>query len=247
MEDLPTLSEGAQRILELRWRDLIRSCRLTGDHVARYARADEATRRLALSRPPEVKGNIDWWLIQHDKARNQCGIYWCERLATSWFDDLAHQYWKAWSPALLEFVRKKVQEDVASAWKGANQWYQAVCKPAVEAAISRRAGEFEGRNEELLALIRDEMDAKPGEPAPEERPQQMLKEGPAADPFAAKKEREAAIKRAAERLGTVAKVATSLNVDYHDLRKWARERFLAKGPSEKVARIERELLKDRPK
>jgi hypothetical protein len=117
----------------------------------------------------------------------------------------------------------------------------------VEAAISRRAGEFEGRNEELLALIRDEMDAKPGEPAPEERPQQMLKEGPAADPFAAKKEREAAIKRAAERLGTVAKVATSLNVDYHDLRKWARERFLAKGPSEKVARIERELLKDRPK
>jgi hypothetical protein len=176
MVDLPTLSERARRILELRWRDLIGSCRLTGDHVARYAKADEATRRLALSRPPEVKGNIDWWLIQHNKARKECGIDWSERLASSWFDDLAGQYWKAWSPASecevfsawLEALKKRVQEDVASAWKGADPWYQAVCKPAVEAAISRRAGEFDGRarNAELLALIRGEIDARPREPAP---------------------------------------------------------------------------------
>jgi hypothetical protein len=66
---------------------------------------------------------------------------------------------------------------------------------------------------------------------------------PAADAFATRDQREAAIKRAAEKFGTVAEIATCFKVDYRDLRKWARDRdSLAKGLSLKAKRIEDGLL-----
>jgi hypothetical protein len=65
----------------------------------------------------------------------------------------------------------------------------------------------------------------------------------AVDRFATREQREAAIKRAAEKFGTVAEMATCFKVDYRDLRKWARDPgSLAKGLSVKAKRIEDGLL-----
>jgi hypothetical protein len=63
---------------------------------------------------------------------------------------------------------------------------------------------------------------------------------PARDSFATKEMREAAIASAKEK-GSVKAVAQKLNVAYTDLRKWARQRKLAKGQSSKQDRIENGL------
>jgi hypothetical protein len=66
---------------------------------------------------------------------------------------------------------------------------------------------------------------------------------PHADFFDAKEQREAAIEAATREHHRVDAVAGLCGVDYHDLRRWARDRgkALAKGKSTKIERIEKTL------
>jgi hypothetical protein len=130
------------------------------------------------------------------RARNECGISQSVRLAERWFNELATEYIKLWSPgdgyelfaSWLEVLQRRVLTDAASIWGESEKtklWYETVCAPAVRVAVSGKLSEFErvARGKELAVhvvagLAEDEFSkpedaVTPTEPMTEERESQV--------------------------------------------------------------------------
>jgi hypothetical protein len=168
MADLPALSKSTNRVLELRSKGFLEAYRLTGNAVVQHSSAGEKTRRIALG--PLLESTSRYfknWFQNYLTARRECGISSSVEFAKARFNDLAEEYFKVWSPstgdelfaAQLEALKEQVLAEVASIWNKSDvtkQWYESVCAPSVDVAVSGKLREFadRARNSEIAFLVR---------------------------------------------------------------------------------------------
>jgi hypothetical protein len=177
MPNLPELSDSTKRKLELRWRALLDSNGLTGEHFHWHEQERDRLRRLAAQSPTGVPG------VPHSLRKpttDDIGVVASVTVAAERFNGLTLEYGRVWRSSgdryeslvgWLEVLKQRVSIEIASIWAGASKsierWYQRACRPAVEETLAKlvKDASASARTMELAVLDREKVATEPEQAA----------------------------------------------------------------------------------